>query len=97
MVEAARRNGAARLLYTSSACVYPGYLQASPDVTPLIGSLLTMAAGRGGVADLRQRRQAAVAAAGAAVLATTTASSAVARCRGSARPAPLATPPATSC
>jgi GDP-D-mannose 3',5'-epimerase len=35
MVEAARRNGASRLLYTSSACVYPDYLQASPDVTPL--------------------------------------------------------------
>jgi GDP-D-mannose 3',5'-epimerase len=34
-IEAARRNGVGRLLYTSSACVYPGYLQNSPDVTPL--------------------------------------------------------------
>src|SRR6266545_3654659 len=60
----------------------------------LNGSLLTMAAGRGGVADLRRARQAALAAAGAAVLATTTASSAAARCMGSARPAPPAPPPA---
>jgi GDP-D-mannose 3', 5'-epimerase len=35
MLEAARVTGAKRLLYTSSACVYPGYLQGSPDVTPL--------------------------------------------------------------
>jgi GDP-D-mannose 3', 5'-epimerase len=35
MLEAARRNGASRFLYTSSACIYPGYLQGSPDVTPL--------------------------------------------------------------
>jgi GDP-D-mannose 3', 5'-epimerase len=35
MLEAARVNGASRLLYTSSACIYPGYLQGSPDVTPL--------------------------------------------------------------
>jgi nucleoside-diphosphate-sugar epimerase len=35
MLEAARMNGASRYLYTSSACVYPGYLQESPDVTPL--------------------------------------------------------------
>ena len=35
MLEAARLNGASRYLYTSSACVYPGYLQESPDVTPL--------------------------------------------------------------
>src|SRR5438034_5764811 len=35
MLEAARLNGITRLLYTSSACVYPGYLQNSPDVTPL--------------------------------------------------------------
>jgi GDP-D-mannose 3',5'-epimerase len=35
MIEAARVNGASRYLYTSSACVYPGYLQESPDVTPL--------------------------------------------------------------
>jgi GDP-D-mannose 3',5'-epimerase len=34
-IDAARRNGVRRLLYTSSACVYPGYLQNSPDVTPL--------------------------------------------------------------
>jgi nucleoside-diphosphate-sugar epimerase len=35
MVEAARQNGVARYLYTSSACIYPGYLQRSTDVTPL--------------------------------------------------------------
>ena len=35
MLEAARRLGVSRLLYTSSACVYPGYLQDSPDVEPL--------------------------------------------------------------
>ena len=35
MLEAARCNGASRFLYTSSACIYPGYLQGSPDVTPL--------------------------------------------------------------
>ena len=35
MLEAARRNGASRFLYTSSACIYPGYMQGSPDVTPL--------------------------------------------------------------
>jgi GDP-D-mannose 3', 5'-epimerase len=34
-IEAARQNGVRRLLYTSSACVYPGYLQDNPDVTPL--------------------------------------------------------------
>jgi GDP-D-mannose 3',5'-epimerase len=34
-IEAARQNGVRRLLYTSSACVYPGYLQNSPNVTPL--------------------------------------------------------------
>ncbi len=34
-IEAARQNGVKRLLYTSSACVYPGYLQKSADVTPL--------------------------------------------------------------
>ena len=33
--EAARANRAERVLYTSSACVYPGYRQDSPDVTPL--------------------------------------------------------------
>jgi len=35
MLEAARANGATRFLFSSSACVYPGYLQDSPDVTPL--------------------------------------------------------------
>lgn len=35
MLEAARLNGVARYLYTSSACVYPGYRQDSPEVTPL--------------------------------------------------------------
>ncbi len=34
-LEAARLNGAERLLYTSSACVYPGYRQQSADVAPL--------------------------------------------------------------
>src|SRR6266513_3372196 len=34
-IEAARINGVKRYLYTSSACVYPGYRQNSPDVTPL--------------------------------------------------------------
>jgi hypothetical protein len=66
-------------------------------LTGLNGSLLATVAGRGAAAGLRRQRQAAGAAAGAAALATTTASSAVARCRGSARPAPPATPPATNC
>jgi nucleoside-diphosphate-sugar epimerase len=35
LLEAARVAGVARLLYTSSACVYPLYLQQSPDVKPL--------------------------------------------------------------
>src|SRR2546422_7798260 len=35
MLEGARVNGVERYLYTSSACVYPGYRQNSPDVTPL--------------------------------------------------------------
>lgn len=35
MIEAARLNGVRRYLYTSSACIYPGYRQNSPDVTPL--------------------------------------------------------------
>ncbi len=35
MLEAARVNGASRYLFTSSACIYPGYLQKSADVTPL--------------------------------------------------------------
>src|SRR5262249_40997432 len=34
-IEAARANGVKRYLYTSSACIYPGYLQDKPDVTPL--------------------------------------------------------------
>jgi nucleoside-diphosphate-sugar epimerase len=34
-IEAARQNRVRRFLYTSSACVYPGYRQNSPDVTPL--------------------------------------------------------------
>ena len=35
MLEAARVHNIKRYLYTSSACIYPGYLQNSPDVTPL--------------------------------------------------------------
>ena len=35
MLEAARLNGVRRYLYTSSACVYPGYRQTSEAVTPL--------------------------------------------------------------
>jgi nucleoside-diphosphate-sugar epimerase len=35
MIEAARVNGATRFLFSSSACVYPGYLQQSAEVTPL--------------------------------------------------------------
>jgi len=35
MLEAARVNGVERLLFTSSACVYPRQLQESPDVAPL--------------------------------------------------------------
>jgi GDP-D-mannose 3',5'-epimerase len=34
-LEASRVNGVKRYLYTSSACIYPGYKQKSPDVTPL--------------------------------------------------------------
>lgn len=34
-IEAARQHGVERLLYASSACVYPGYLQTDADVTPL--------------------------------------------------------------
>jgi len=34
-IEAARVNGVQRYLYTSSACIYPGYLQRDADVTPL--------------------------------------------------------------
>jgi nucleoside-diphosphate-sugar epimerase len=35
MLEAARLNAIERYLYTSSACIYPGYLQRTADVTPL--------------------------------------------------------------
>jgi GDP-D-mannose 3', 5'-epimerase len=35
MLEAARAAGVSRFLYTSSACVYPGYLQNVPEVAPL--------------------------------------------------------------
>ncbi len=35
MLEAARVNEVQRFFYSSSACIYPGYLQDSPDVTPL--------------------------------------------------------------
>ena len=35
MLEAARLNGASRFLFSSSACIYPQYLQKSPQVTPL--------------------------------------------------------------
>jgi nucleoside-diphosphate-sugar epimerase len=35
MIEATRVNGGARYLYTSSACIYPGYRQNSADVAPL--------------------------------------------------------------
>ena len=34
-IEAARINSVQRYLYTSSACIYPGYLQKKADVTPL--------------------------------------------------------------
>jgi nucleoside-diphosphate-sugar epimerase len=34
-IEAARINSVQRFLYTSSACIYPGYLQKKADVTPL--------------------------------------------------------------
>lgn len=34
-LEAARQNGIRRYLYTSSACIYPEYLQTSADVVPL--------------------------------------------------------------
>jgi nucleoside-diphosphate-sugar epimerase len=35
MLDAAREHGIERYLYTSSACIYPGYKQNTPDVTPL--------------------------------------------------------------
>jgi GDP-D-mannose 3',5'-epimerase len=34
-IEAAHINGVKRMLYTSSACIYPGYLQKQTDVKPL--------------------------------------------------------------
>ncbi|MFL5409649.1 MAG: NAD-dependent epimerase/dehydratase family protein [Myxococcales bacterium] len=34
-IEAARINGVTRYLFSSSACVYPGYRQNSPDIPPL--------------------------------------------------------------
>jgi GDP-D-mannose 3',5'-epimerase len=34
-IEASRSNGVKRYLYTSSACIYPGYKQKETDVTPL--------------------------------------------------------------
>ena len=35
MLEAARLNDVRKFLYTSSACIYPGYRQDTPGVTPL--------------------------------------------------------------
>lgn len=35
MLEAARKHGIKRFLFSSSACIYPQYLQQSADVTPL--------------------------------------------------------------
>ncbi len=35
MLEAVRLNGAARFFFSSSACIYPQYLQNVPEVTPL--------------------------------------------------------------
>jgi GDP-D-mannose 3', 5'-epimerase len=35
MIEAARVNGVKRFLFSSSACIYPQYLQQNTDVTPL--------------------------------------------------------------
>lgn len=34
-IDAAKENNVKRYLYTSSACIYPGYLQKDADVTPL--------------------------------------------------------------
>jgi GDP-D-mannose 3',5'-epimerase len=34
-IKAARENGVGRFLFSSSACVYPQYLQSEPDVAPL--------------------------------------------------------------
>ncbi len=35
MLEAARQNKVSKFFFTSSACVYPGYKQNSPDIAPL--------------------------------------------------------------
>ncbi|WP_210261157.1 NAD-dependent epimerase/dehydratase family protein [Enterovirga aerilata] len=35
MIQAAKKNNAKRFLFSSSACIYPLYLQTKPDVTPL--------------------------------------------------------------
>lgn len=35
MLEASKVNGIDKFLYTSSACIYPGYKQNTPDITPL--------------------------------------------------------------
>lgn len=35
MLEAAKQNKVSKFFYTSSACIYPGYKQDSPNVTPL--------------------------------------------------------------
>ncbi len=35
MIDAARDSGVERFLFSSSACIYPQYLQRQPDVTPL--------------------------------------------------------------
>src|ERR1041385_3146822 len=35
LIESCRQNGVKRFLFTSSACVYPGYLQRDAAVTPL--------------------------------------------------------------
>src|SRR4029453_14386695 len=92
-------------LHRAGTMLAPGHGSMLPDRTSRRhstyenlnnGSLLIRAAGRGGVGGHQPRRQAAVGAAGAALLVTTTASSAPARCMGSARPALLAAPPATS-
>lgn len=35
MLQAAKTNNVQKFLYTSSACIYPGYKQDTPDITPL--------------------------------------------------------------
>ncbi|WP_372367365.1 NAD-dependent epimerase/dehydratase family protein [Candidatus Uabimicrobium sp. HlEnr_7] len=35
MLKAAKENNAQKFLYTSSACIYPGYKQNTPDIAPL--------------------------------------------------------------